>query len=61
MREEQFFIMLLYFILGCLFVLICIPVIEDLLSIFSAWVEYIVYLFALKVYKIKQQLLIEEE
>lgn len=53
--------MLLYFILGIVFIYIFIPVIDNLLTIFSTWAEYISYKFAAKVYKIKQQLNITED
>ncbi len=45
--------MLLYFILGAIFVSVVLPIIENLLSCLSSWSEYISYVFALKVYKIK--------
>ena len=48
--------MLLYFILGAIFVSVVLPIIENLLSCLSSWSEYISYVFALKVYKIKQQI-----
>ena len=48
--------MLLYFILGILFISIGIPLIENLMSIVSAFVEYIVYVYAFKIYKIKKQM-----
>lgn len=46
--------MLLYFILGIVFIYIFIPIIDNLLTIFSTWTEYISYKLAAKVYKIKQ-------
>lgn len=48
--------MLLYFILGILFISLAIPILEALSSIVTAWSEYIVYLFAFKVYHIKLQM-----
>ncbi len=48
--------MLLYFILGILFISIGIPLIENLMSIVSAFVEYVVYVYAFKIYKIKKQM-----
>lgn len=48
--------MLLYFILGIIFVSVVLPVIENLLSCMSAWSEYVNYVFALKIYKIKEKL-----
>lgn len=53
--------MLLYFILGIVFIYIFIPIIDNLLTIFSTWTEYISYKLAAKVYKIKQQLNISNE
>lgn len=46
--------MLLYFILGILFISLGLPIIQNLLSIFTSFTEYIVYLFAFKVFMIKQ-------
>lgn len=53
--------MLLYFILGILFISLGFPIIEALSSIISAWSEYIVYIFAFKVYNIKIQMSPKEE
>lgn len=53
--------MLLYFILGILFISLGFPIIEALSSIISAWSEYIVYIFAFKVYNIKIQMGSKEE
>ena len=53
--------MLLYFILGIVFIYIFIPIVDNLLTIFSTWAEYISYKFAAKVYKIKQQLNVSNE
>ncbi len=53
--------MLLYFILGILFISLAIPILEALSSIVTAWSEYIVYLFAFKVYHIKLQMSDKED
>lgn len=53
--------MLLYFIFGIVFIYIFIPIIDNLLTIFSTWTEYISYKFAAKVYKIKQELNIQDD
>lgn len=53
--------MLLYFILGIVFIYVIIPIVDNLLTIFSTWTEYISYIYAAKVFKIKQELNIEEE
>lgn len=53
--------MLLYFVLGALFMLIGVPLLQSLVSIVSAWSESIVYKFALKVYKIKEKMNFEDE
>ncbi len=45
--------MLLYFILGILFISIGIPILENIESIISAFSEYIVYYFAYRVYQLK--------
>lgn len=49
--------MLLYFILGALFVYLGLPLMQNLLSIIQAMSEYVVYIFAGKVYKIKKQIM----
>lgn len=48
--------MLLYFILGILFISLAVPILEALSSIITAWSEYIIYTFAFKVYQIKLQM-----
>lgn len=53
--------MLLYFVLGALFMLIGVPLLQALVSIVSAWSESIVYKFALKVYKIKEKMNLEDQ
>ncbi len=53
--------MLLYFILGILFISIGIPILENIESIISAFSEYIVYYFAYKVYQLKQQFAPDED
>lgn len=53
--------MLLYFILGALFVYLGLPLMENFLSIVQAWTELRVYKFAAKVYQIKKQLHIEDQ
>ena len=47
---------LIIFLLGVLLALLIIPVLDNLMSVMSAWVEYKVYVLALKVYKIKQEI-----
>lgn len=53
--------MLSYFILGALFLFVGVPLLQSILSIVNAWSEYKVYTFALKVYKIKQQMYDQEQ
>lgn len=53
--------MLLYFILGIIFISICVPLLQSLASIFSAIGQYVVYIFAFKIYKIKKEMNIEEQ
>ena len=53
--------MLLYFILGILFISLGIPVLDALSSIVSAWSQYIVYTYAFKIYSIKQKMGLDEE
>ena len=48
--------MLLYFLLGILFISLGIPILDAISSIVSAWSQYIVYLFAFKIYNIKKQM-----
>lgn len=48
--------MLLYFILGCLFIFIGIPLLQSLISLVSAAVEYEVYKFAIKIAKLKKEI-----
>ena len=47
--------MLLYFILGIVFIYIVIPLIDSLLAIISTWAEYQNYKIAVKCIKIKKQ------
>ena len=53
--------MLLYFILGVVFIYIFIPIIDNLLTVFSTFTEYLCYKFALKIYEIKKELNITDE
>ena len=53
--------MLLYFILGILFISLGIPVLDALSSIVSAWSQYIVYTYAFKIYSIKQKMGLDKE
>lgn len=53
--------MLLYFILGILFISLGIPILDALSSIVSAWSQYIVYIFAFKIYAIKSKMGAEGE
>lgn len=53
--------MLLYFILGILFISLGIPVLDALSSIVSAWSQYIVYTYAFKIYSIKQKMGLDQE
>lgn len=48
--------MLLYFILGALFIYLGLPLMQNFLSIVQAWTQLRVYKFAAKVYQIKKQL-----
>lgn len=52
--------MLLYFILGVLLVSFILPLLENISSIISGFAEYVVYILALKIHKIKQQINPEE-
>lgn len=49
-----------YFILGILFIIIINPILENLVAIVSAWAEYKIYTFALKVYQIKKEMGLDE-
>ena len=53
--------MLLYFILGILFISLGIPILEALSSIATAWSQYIVYIFAFKIYNLKQKMNINQD
>ena len=53
--------MLLYFVLGILFITLGVPILQALSSIVSAWSEYIVYLFAFKIFGLKKEMGQEEE
>ena len=48
--------MLLYFILGILFVSLGMPLLENIDAIISAFVEYIVYILAYKIVKLKKKI-----
>lgn len=48
--------MLLYFILGIIFVTIVLPIIDNLVSIITSYTEYITYIIAAKVYHIQKEL-----
>ena len=48
--------MLLYFIIGVLFAYIGTIVLENLSSIISAFSQYIIHIFALKITKIKKEM-----
>lgn len=47
--------MLFYFILGILFISLGVPILENIESIISTFTEYIVYIFAYKVFLLKQK------
>ena len=47
---------LVYFILGILFISILLPAIDNFMTIMSSWVEYKVYVLAFKIYKIKKDM-----
>ena len=53
--------MLLYFLLGIVFIYIFIPIIDGFLSIFSTWTEYVNYKMVAKVMEIKKKYNIEGE
>ena len=53
--------MLLYFLLGIVFIYIFIPIIDGFLSIFSTWTEYVNYKMVAKVMEIKKKYNIEVE
>lgn len=53
--------MLLYFILGIVFIYIFIPIIDNLLGIFATWSEYMSFKFAAKCIKLKKEYGIEVE
>lgn len=53
--------MLLYFTLGILLISLGIPILENLSSIIQAWSQYIVYIFAFKIYTIKQKMNIKDD
>ena len=48
--------MLLYFILGILFLALGMPIIQNTVSVLTAISQYIVYYFAYKVVKIKRSI-----
>ena len=48
--------MLLYFILGILFISLGIPLLENIQSLLSSWTEYLIYILAYKIYLIKQKI-----
>lgn len=47
--------MLLYFILGIIFIYIIIPLIDSFLTIVSTWAEYQNYKIAVKCIKLKKE------
>ena len=53
--------MLVYFILGVLLTTVFIPIVDNINSIISAFVEYVVYIFAFKIYAIKQKMNISDK
>lgn len=53
--------MLLYFILGIVFIYIFIPIVDNLLGIISTWAQYTSFKFAAKCVKLKKQYGIEVE
>ena len=53
--------MLLYFILGILFISLGIPILDALSSVVSAWSQYVVYIFAFKIYTIKQKMGLDQD
>ena len=53
--------MLLYFILGILFISLGIPLLENIETIMSSWTEYIVYILAYKIIEIKTKINGEKE
>lgn len=53
--------MLLYFVLGALFVTVGVPLLQSLASIISAFADYVIYNLAFKVYQIKQKMNLEDE
>ena len=52
---------LLYFISGIIFISLIIPLIENIVSILSTITEYVTYIYAAKIFKIKQQLNLDQE
>lgn len=53
--------MLLYFILGILFISLGIPILDALSSVISAWSQYVVYTFAFKIFNIKQKMGLDQD
>lgn len=53
--------MLLYFILGIVFITIGYPLMQNIASVFQAITQYTVYKYALKIYKIKKQMGVDQE
>ena len=48
--------MLLYFILGIIFISIIIPLLENLESLLSSYTEYLVYIIAYKITLLKTKI-----
>lgn len=53
--------MILYFLLGIIFIVVGYPLLEDLTSIAQALTQYVVYKYAFKIYKIKKQMGVGED
>ncbi len=53
--------MLLYFILGILFIYLIIPLLDMAIGILNAKTQYTTYKYAFKIYQIKKQMGLEEQ
>lgn len=53
--------MLLYFILGILFISIGIPLIDNIMSIFSSYTQLFTYKIAFGIFKLKKEMNIDDD
>lgn len=53
--------MLLYFILGILFISIGIPLIDNIMSIFSSYTQLLTYKIAFGIFKLKKEMHVDDD